>query len=439
MIKLTINNSVSNIVGLNPKEFQELRTLMSYKSDNQRFYNTKYYNNIKYLMDKRGFFPSGLLRIAQDYLSEVEYAVDDKRIVPAINNNLFKLNLWLSPYLEQMDAVNSLTMAKQGTVSAVTGSGKSLMMALLINRLQVKTLVIVPTLALKHQLSKFFNDVFGKHSLQLLRVENIDSKALKTAIDYDLLIIDEAHRSAAKTYRKLNAKQWSNIFYRANFTATPFRSREEEQLLMESITGPVVYTLDYKTAVEKKYIVPIEAFYYDLPVTEVKGDPTSWANVYSELVVNNQFRNNLIRKVCLHLGIEEKSTLCLVKEIKHGDILSWNQAFRFANGENEETQDIINNFNKRGPGKVIIGTVGVLGEGVDTKPCEYIIIAGLGKSKNQFMQSIGRALRNYSGKDSAKIVIFRDTSHKWTLTHFRTQRKVLKDVYGIKPIKLEIE
>ena len=36
--------------------------------------------------------------------------------------------------------------------------------------------------------------------------------------------------------------------------------------------------------------------------------------------------------------------------------------------------------------KTLIGTTGVVGEGVDTRPTEYVIIAGLGKSKPAFMQ-----------------------------------------------------
>ena len=109
----------------------------------------------------------------------------------------------------------------------------------------------------------------------------------------------------------------------------------------------------------------------------------------------------------------------------------------FANGQVEETRYYITLFNEKEL-PCLIGTTGILGEGVDTKPCEYVIVAGLGKAKSAFMQQIGRGVRVYPGKESCKIVIFRDTSHKFTLRHYREQCKVLKEEFGIVPLKLEI-
>ena len=82
-------------------------------------------------------------------------------------------------------------------------------------------------------------------------------------------------------------------------------------------------------------------------------------------------------------------TLTLVKEINHGKALSVLSDSPFSNGEDEESRKYIELF-KEARIKTLIGTTGVLGEGVDTKPAEYVIIAGLGKSKNAFMQQVGR-------------------------------------------------
>ena len=67
-----------------------------------------------------------------------------------------------------------------------------------------------------------------------------------------------------------------------------------------------------------------------------------------------------------------------------------------------------------------------------------IILAGLGKSKNAFMQQCGRGVRRYGDKQSAKIIIFRDASHKWSLAHFKEQVKILQEEYGVTPAKLEV-
>jgi superfamily II DNA or RNA helicase len=193
----------------------------------------------------------------------------------------------------------------------------------------------------------------------------------------------------------------------------------------------VLCEIDYQTAVENKYIVPVEAYYIEIPKTEIKGNERSWASMYSELVVMNETRNHIISD--LLVSLKDKSTLCLVKEIKHGSALGG----YFAHGENSDTPHLITLFN-RGKLKTLVGTTGVLGEGVDTRPAEYVIIAGLGKSRPQFMQQIGRGVRNYPGKTSCKVIIFLDKSHKWTRTHLREQCKILLEYYGVVPSKLEL-
>ena len=135
------------------------------------------------------------------------------------------------------------------------------------------------------------------------------------------------------------------------------------------------------------------------------------------------------------LGRLDKPTLCLVREVIHGKILSDLTGYPFVSGEDDESRDYIRQFNA-GEIKTLIGTTGILGEGVDTKPCEYVVIAGLGKAKSQFMQAVGRAVRTYPGKESAKVIIFNDRSHKYLIRHYNEQSRILLDEYGIKPVKL---
>jgi superfamily II DNA or RNA helicase len=268
-----------------------------------------------------------------------------------------------------------------------------------------------------------------------IRIENIDSTALNKLTGFDCLIIDEAHHSAAKTYRKLNKTAWKGIYYRFFMTATPFRNDNEETLLFESICGQVVYTLAYTEAVKSKRIVPVEAYYIEVP--KKKTDAHTWGQVYSQLVVNNEDRNMQIALIALRLNSECIPTLILVKEVKHGELLSNMTGLPFANGKDEETREYIQQFNA-GKIKALIGTEGILGEGVDTKPCEYVIIGGLGKAKSAFMQKVGRAVRAYVGKESAKVVLFCDKSHKFTLKHFKEQCKILKEEYQVTAIKLDL-
>jgi superfamily II DNA or RNA helicase len=338
----------------------------------------------------------------------------------------------MTPYPDQLKAIEIAVKAHHGGIEMPTGTGKSITMALLINALQVKALVIVPTLELKRQLSESFTRYFG--SLNNITIENIDSPRLNQIQDYGVLIVDECHHSSSATYRRLNKTAWKNIYHRYFFSATYFRNNDEEQLLFEGIAGQVIYRLSYAEAVEKKYIVPVEA--YTIEVPKQKTDGSTYAQVYSQLVVNNTLRNQQIVNVLTSLHSNHKSTLCLVREIKHGKILSAITGIPFVCGEDDTSRKYIHRFNM-GAIKVLIGTQSILGEGIDTKPAEYIIVAGLGKAKSQFMQAIGRGLRTYPGKESAKIILISDKSHKFTSRHFKAQCDIIKEEYNCKPLKLD--
>lgn len=441
---LTIGNSVCLLEGYTQAQFSVLRELLSYVENPQAaFYHKFRRSNRKYLISKRGEFPTGLLYLVEEWINQNSLKaivkVVDTRVVPKTFYKPFKWSLRLPPYPEQKAAGKAARIAHRGIIVAPTGVGKSIIAAIIIKELNVKTLVVVPSLHLKTQLTDNLIELFGKEFVggygAVIAVENVDALEKQKSCQYDCVIIDEFHHSGAKTYRKLNQKLWSGVYYKFGLTATPFRSQAHESLLLESVLSKVIYEVDYYTAVKNGYIVPMEAYYYELPK---KGtEAYTWAQVYSELVTLNQERNQLVADVLTQLVKSGGSTLCLVKEIAHGKLLSEMTGVPFANGMDGESGRLIQEFNNKDDG-ALIGTTGVLGEGVDTKPAEFIILAGLGKSKNSFMQQVGRGFRRYGKKTSCKIILFLDRSHKFTLRHFKEQVKFLKEEYGVEPVKLEV-
>lgn len=429
MINLTIGNSYSTIKGfLNDSQEKLLREALSYTVGGKSAFFSSYGPRKKCLLTKNGEFPTGLIHKVADYLTPGVSIVNDLRVKPKSKPVPFFTKD--EPYEWQLSATRIATQKCRGIISAPTGTGKSMLMALLLARLNVLTLVVVPSLEIKKQLV----DVLG--FLPNVTIENIDSPKLKSMTNYDCLIIDEAHHVAAKTYQKLNKTAWNNIYYRFFLTATPFRNDDEETLLFESIAGQVIYRLDYKIAIDKGYIVPVESYHIEMPTQ--KTEAFTYAQVYKELVVENTPRNFAIAGVLTRLHSAKKSTLCLVKEVKHGEILSEITGLPFVSGADDKSRDYIRHFNSGGI-KVLIATTGIMGEGIDSKPCEYVVIAGLGKAKSQFMQQVGRAVRKSPGKESAKVILIKDKSHKFLTRHFNAQRAILKDEYGVLCPKLELE
>lgn len=430
MITITIGNSYSRIAGLDKAQERKLRQALSYTPDAQAAYFSGGFSHRKYLIDKKGNFPTGLLHRVRKLLPEAQML--NGLTTPGRRVTLSPF-LAVKPYAAQMNAVRAAGRAHRGIISMPTGTGKSLVIALLAAHHGVRTLIVVPTIEIRRQLTESLLEVFK--TLDYITVENIDSTALKTATNYDMLIVDECHHSAAKTYHSLNKTAWKGIYYRYFLTATPFRNNSEEQLLFEAISGQVIYTLSYKEAVSKKYIVPIEAYYLDVPKRETEA--ITWNAVYNDLVINNTQRNKMIQILAHTLVCTNTSSLILVKEIAHGRILQDFTGAPFINGQDEESRKYIDQFN-RGVQKVVIATEGVMGEGVDTRACEYVIIAGLGKAKSALMQKIGRTVRRFPGKESGKVILFKDISHKFCLKHFKEQRKILESEYNTVPLKLEL-
>lgn len=434
MVNLTIGNSYSSIKGLTTIQEKELRNELSYVIGGKNSFFSKYGPRHRSLLTKKGEFPTGLLKRVLLMPSIINFDTKDLRKKPQRKLNVEWLKGVPVPYEDQIAALSAAIDNHRGVISMPTGTGKSFVIALIAAELRVKTLVVVPSLEIKKQLKISFNYLFKDPSF--ITVENIDSKNLENVSGYDCLIIDEAHHGAAKTYQKLNKTAWAGIYHRFFMTATPFRNDPEEDLLLESIVGQLIYELPYERAVSKGYIVPIEAYYLEIPKQDT--DAYTYAQVYSELVVNNKIRNELIANLLNRLTQNTVYTLCLVREVAHGKILSEITCIPFVSGEDDDSRDYIRQFNS-GELKSIIGTEGVLSEGVDTKPCEYVVIAGLGKAKSSLMQKCGRGVRRYQNKESAKIIIFRDSSHKYLLRHYKEQCKILKEEYDVIPIKLDVE
>ncbi len=434
-ITVFVNNSYSRIEGLTRDLYAGLRTELSYKDDPSAAFYSPYGQKTHYLLDKHSTFPTGLLSRVYRFLDNrnIKYSIKLEVEAPApfFVKNESKLDPNL--YMAQKRAISVAIERGRGTLCLPTGAGKSRVIAALAQLYGLSTIIITPNLELKRQLTEVIETYAGENTD--ITVENIDSSALNApSKKYDLLIIDEAHHVAAKTYQRLNKTAWKDIHYRFFFTATPFRNQNNEQLLFEAIAGEVIYKLSYTSAIKNSYIVPVEAFYVESP--KIKTDAYTWPQVYSSLIVNNVERNQLLTKLITELVNNKKATLCLVKEIKHGEILAKSSGLPFANGQDENSRQHIADFNT---GKIhgLIGTTGIIGEGVDTKPCEFVIIAGLGKAKSAFMQQVGRAVRVFKDKVSAKVILIKDRSHKFTMRHFNAQKKILKEEYGIEVLKLD--
>lgn len=438
MIAIKVDNSISHIEGLETDELKKLRRFLSYTLDPEGKYSPVP-RNIS-LVSKDGRFPTGLLDDVQGWLKKSGHqsVLNDHRTLPSENLDL-TLKLPFQPRIEQIKASEAIAKHHRGIVVAPTGFGKSVVAALIIDKLRVSTLIVVPSIELKRQLTDALSQFFGAGNVgrnKPIYVCNIDGLRNKELTrQYHALIIDEFHRSASETYTSLNKEQWGSIYYRAGLTATPFRNQEHENIILKGVLSKTVYEVSYATAVKKGYIVPLSAGVVLVPKTKVLE--SNWQAVYKKLVVENKVRNDLIVKLLAAAKEQDVSTLCLVKEVVHGELLGKQAGVHFAHGTNEDTPILLDAFSS-GKIKALVATTGVCGEGVDTRACQLVIYCGLGKSRPALMQAVGRAFRPYPGKTDCTVIVFNDGSHKWSRDHFKTQCQILLEEYGVEAQVIEI-
>lgn len=469
--RIAIGNGESQIIGLTKEGYQGLKKALGYTVNNGRMkFGFKIVNGrrvktrvpmreFKSLLDRKGRFPTGLLSRAAAFLDKkkIDCTFDDTRVVPSLHSLAEAFEVQKDDFVPlqwQVDAAKAALDAYRGILAAPTGTGKSYLACMILLAFGVKSFICVPSLGLKGQLTDSINDLFGPMTAgPLVRgkavfpvtVENVD--ALKPTHDLsgvDLLLIDEYHHSAATTYRKLSVTLWKDIYWRFGLTATPFRSRSEEGILMASIVSDIAYRLTYEDAVRQGLIVPMRVFYVEAPKPDGKMKThTNYHNAYQDLVVNNANAHKLVAGLAEKLYAKQDSSLVLCRQIDHGlavqKILDDNGIeVPFAEGTSDLKDHDIRNFCMQNEW-VLIGTVGVLGEGVDTKPAVWVIIAGAGKAKVQLMQNLGRIFRTYPGKTMGYAIILKYSGNKWLENHFNETVKTVWEEYGLRVERLPME
>jgi len=199
---------------------------------------------------------------ARYYRSVVEYLrrnrivyVDNARDWPT-SPMPWKRQTQRQPFPHQAESVDAWTEAgSRGMVILPTGTGKTFVAVLAIEKTARPALIVTPTLDLMRQWQDNLNAEFGvpvgvmgggEHDMQPLTVTTYDSAYIhleRWGNRYALLIFDECHHLPGPSY--LYTAVGSLAPFRLGLTATPERSDGQDSLL-PSLIGPTVYRREIK-------------------------------------------------------------------------------------------------------------------------------------------------------------------------------------------------
>lgn len=346
----------------------------------------------------------------------------------------FESNWTMRDYQEP--AVQRLCEATRGSLSAGTGSGKTIVALETFARVGVRGVIIVPTqiiwgqflktavkmfLSDGEELPEDFDDYSTKKAWQWAKGKTkcdigvigqgewepgFLTVAISAALDggsrsrkflksVEFLYADEGHHLAANTW--FNAAMRSNAYYRFGGSGTMLRTDGQDMKLFAT-TGPVVYTITTSELIRKGWLAkPI------IKMVQCESDglgtPTDWANYYRVNVVYGTQRTDIILALLRQSIKRNIKTLCLFGWDEHATnilarIYSEERCYidyvKSGFGK-AQIQEAIERF-ASGEVRVLMATT-LLSEGYDLCSIDRLIRASGMKSFINITQETGRVLR----------------------------------------------
>ena len=253
---------------------------------------------------------------------------------------------------------------------------------------------------------------------------------------FEMVIVDEYHHSSAVSIRHALMKMPSAA-YRYGFSATPWRDKKHEMLLLEStLGGNIVYNYDIQEAMDDKIIERPE--YKQIPSGLPKvflGKSRNWRNIVDNGLIGNEARNRQIAGIAKEEYEKGNNILICVDEIAHIEALvlefkKYDIEPLIVHGQMRESlvEENIEKISNTKGALISIATM-VIGEGADLVCVNRIILASGGKGSIRFIQRIGRSLRLKDGSgvkifdffDFWNPVLKKHSTARWVLfqTHYK--------------------
>ena len=403
-----------------------------------------------------------LLPVVQDEGYDIE--IEDRRhhkdfTFEKVNENSFSNVTWpkghpvegdpivLRDY--QVDVINQFLDTPQCLQEIATGAGKTLITAVLSQRVEHigRSIVIVPNKDLVTQteadyinlgldVGVYFGDrkEIGKmHTICTWQSLNVMEKRFRDgesdmsiaefAQDVVCVMVDEVHQAKADVLKKLLTGPFANVPIRWGLTGT-IPKEEHEQVALQASLGTVVNNLSASELQDKGVLANCEVNI--LQLIDLKEYP----NYQSELtyLVTDKQRLDYMATMIDKLS-ENGNTLVLVDRIKAGngllERLGDNAVFVSGSMKSKDRKDEYDDV-ADAQGKIIIATYGVAAVGINIPRIFNLVLIEPGKSFVRVIQSIGRGIRKAQDKDYVDIWDITSTA-KFSKRHLTQRKKFYKE------------
>jgi len=408
--------------------------------------------------------------IDQDFDNTVELEPDE------VERFIASLNLKITPYDYQIDAIKHAIKNQRSLLLSPTGSGKSLIIYCLVRycleqiQEDEKILIVVPTTGLVSQMYNDFRDYAGKEWKVEKNCHTIFSGQDKTTPkqvvistwqsiykmppeyfeQYKMVVGDECHLFKAKSLTSLMSKM-VNAEFRIGTTGT-LDGTQVHKLVIEGLFGRVHKVTTTKNLMEKEVLsnLAIDCLVLEYKPEEI--DQIKRAKYIYELkwIVAHERRNKFISKLAKSV---KGNTLVLFNYVDlHGkplynlisEMCPDKKVFMIYGGTDVEQREEIRQIVDKEDNAILVASYGTCSTGINIKNIHNIIFTSPSKSVIRVLQSIGRGLRRSDSKDSMKLYDLADNlSHKkyrnHTMRHLDARIKIYnKEHFDYKLISMKI-
>ena len=361
----------------------------------------------------------------------------------------------------QVDLINTYLSNPTGINIAPTGSGKTVITAILSHKVEPygRSIVIVPTKDLVTQTEEdyinfglevgvFYGDrkEYGKkHTICTWQsLESLSKRARAGSTDTDLedffegvicVMVDEAHKAKADVLRKILSGPARHVPIRWGLTGT-MPEEEFERVSIVAAVGPVIDRVEVRELQEKGILAKLHINVLQL----ADLGESAFSNYQAELkwLTTSRARLQLISQKIQEIA-KTGNTLILVDRVETGEILETmipNSIFvsgKMKSKDRKEEYREVQEVND----KVIIATFGVASTGINIVRIFNLVLFEPGKSFVRVIQSIGRGIRVAPDKDFVNVYDVCSTS-KFSKRHLAKRKKFYDETgypYTVEKVK----
>lgn len=476
------NDVHMKVIG-DPGVRQELSQYFSFRPPGYQFtpaYKNKVWDGfIRLYQPMRPLLYAGLVDYIKKFCEDREYELvipDTMSPETDIPDNYVEelaeeIGAKLKPRDYQIQYVLNALRNRRSLSLSPTSSGKSFIIYLIQQHywraFNHRTLIIVPTISLVHQMAGDFVD-YGCDPNLIYKIQGGVDKTTSAPIvistwqslirqpkewfdQFRVVLGDEAHLFQAKSLTTIMEKL-TDAPYRHGFTGTISSESKVHRLILEGVFGPIKRFVTTKQLMDegtvadfkvKALVLQHDKESKDLFVKTLKDmkkkNPAKKNMVYAyekEFLFSNEKRNNYIQKL-VH-SLDNQNNLILFDWVeKHGKILEpllrkEGRILHFIYGNTPgEERERIRHLIENDPLKRhdILASYGVFSTGVSIKRIDNAIFASAYKAEIKTLQSIGRTLRKGNGSDKAILYDITDdltvgSFTNYTLHHFRRRIEI---------------